>query len=679
MKKISTVVLGLMFSATISAQTQKGNLQRGEYFLYCHMNDAGPAWTSYALSRDGIHYHDLLLGDSVFSDAVAAPVERRSRDAFICRKHDGSGYLMVLTDMDASNASRDRMGKKETWDNYAISLLTSNDLLHWQSKSYDYRKGLSIFCDGDKRDQSVYRDWSTINRVWAPQIMWDDEYVWPDGKRGGYMVYYSMWNRAEEKYDRMYYSYADESFTRLTQPKLLFDWGYATIDADINWVSADGKWHMMIKKEGGKPGLFTATSSHLTGPWSEPVEDDYVSFEGNKKCEGVSAFQLPGKQTWMIGYIEYSSRPRNYRLCEADENMRNFRNPKNIEGVDRPQHGSFMRITREEYDRLQAWSDGYELARMSPNRSNPVIPGLYADPEILYSEKDGKYYLYPTTDGAEQWQNHDFRCFSSFDMKTWHYEGVIFDLQRDCSWADSRAWAPCIIEHKSGSARKAKYKYYYYFVADGKIGVAESDSPTGPFRDALGRPLIAERPTGVKGGAVIDPDVFLDPKSGKYYLYYGNGFLAACELGKDMKSIRHTDIVIPREQKSAYAYNEGAYVFYRNGLYYFTWSEQDTRSKNYRVRYAISDSPVALVRNGQPAKVEREVLLQKDPSLQIYGTGHHAVINRPGTDEWYIVYHRFQRPAALKLDWSAGYNREVCIDRLEFNADGTLKTVRPSL
>ena len=88
-----------------------------------------------------------------------------------------------------------------------------------------------------------------------------------------------MLNRAEEKYDRMYYSYADKSFTRLTKPRLLFDWGYATIDADINFLPADDLYHMMIKKEGGKPGLFTSTAPSLTGPWSLPVDDDYVDFE----------------------------------------------------------------------------------------------------------------------------------------------------------------------------------------------------------------------------------------------------------------------------------------------------------------------------------------------------------------------------------------------------------------
>ena len=341
---------------------QPGNFQKGDYgYLYCHMNDAGPAWTAYALSRDGFHYHDLIGGDSVFSDAVMAPVERRSRDAYLCRKHDGSGYLMAITDMEATDGSRKRLGKKETWDSYAISLLRSDDLIHWQSTSFDFRKGLSIFCDPES--ESVYKDWSTINRVWAPQIMWDETYRWPDGRQGGYFVYYSMWNRNEEKYDRIYYSYADETFTKMTQPRLLIDWGYATIDTDINWVEADQQWHLMIKKEGGKPGLYTATAKQLTGPWSLPVEDDYVSFEGNKKCEGVSAFQLAGDSTWVIGYIEYSSRPKNYRLCLADKYMRNFHSPRNIQGVSRPQHGSFLRITKEEYDRLQDWSDNIEAQK----------------------------------------------------------------------------------------------------------------------------------------------------------------------------------------------------------------------------------------------------------------------------------------------------------------------------
>ena len=660
-----------------------GNYQTGDYgYLYCHMNGMGPAWTAYALSRDGFHYHDLLNGDSIFSDAVMTPVEGRGRDAYICRKHDGTGYLMVLTDLDASDRSMRRLGKGEKWENYAISLLHSDDLIHWESKSFDFRQGPSIFCDPEA--PSVYKDWSKVMRVWAPQVMWDNSYTWPDGRKGGYMVYYSMLNRAEEGYDRIYYSYADESFTQLTQPRLLIDWGYATIDTDINWVAADSSWHLMIKKEGGTPGLFTATAKSLTGPWSLPVDDDYVSFEGKKKCEGVSAFQLAGDSTWVIGYIEYST--HTYRMCLADEHMRNFRDPRNIEGVNRPQHGSFLRLTKEEYDRLQAWSDAYEREHMAADRENPVIVGLHADPEALYSEATGRYYIYPTTDGAEGWRSHDFRVFSSTDLRTWADEGVIFDLQGDCAWADWYAWAPCIIERKEGKG----YKYYFYYVAEGKIGVAVADAPTGPFRDALGRPLLSSVPEGVKGGQVIDPDVFRDPASGKYYLYWGNGFLACSELGDDMTSIRETKVLISREDKRKFSYNEGVYVFARPDakgrmLYYFMWSENDTRSKSYRVRYAISDSPTALVRDGQPvAAAERDIVLQRSDADRIFGTGHHAVLQLRDAkgkpkDEWRIVYHRFQRPDAEKRDWSAGFYREVCIDPLEFNADGTIKPVKPSL
>ena len=329
-----------------------GNPQKGGNYLYCHMSGRGQ-WTAYAVSRDGEEFHDLIGGDSIFSSRELAAIEGGTRDAYICRKHDMSGYLMVTTDM--NNSATKRLGKKETWDNYGINLLTSDDLIHWKSTTFDFRKGLDIFSDTkteNDRERSAYKDWTTINRVWAPQIFWDSEYKWPDGRKGGYFIYYSLWNRDEEAYDRMYYSYADESFTTLTQPRLLFDWGYATIDADINYVPADGKYHMMIKKEGGKPGLFTSTCNSLTGKWPEPDSTDYVNFEGKKKCEGVSAFQLEGEDTWRIAYIEYSSRPRNYRICKADKYMRNFSEPKNIIGVAAPQHGSFMRITDEEYERL---------------------------------------------------------------------------------------------------------------------------------------------------------------------------------------------------------------------------------------------------------------------------------------------------------------------------------------
>ena len=130
------VAVLLMVPATVAAQEKKGNFQKGDYgYLYCHMNDRGRAWTAYALSRDGMHYHDLLNGDSVFSDSEHARIEGATRDAYIFRKHDGTGYLMLCTDMNVGAFKR--LKKQAEWDNYGIDLLRSDDLLHWESVTFD--------------------------------------------------------------------------------------------------------------------------------------------------------------------------------------------------------------------------------------------------------------------------------------------------------------------------------------------------------------------------------------------------------------------------------------------------------------------------------------------------------------------------------------------------------------
>jgi len=475
MKRLHLLLTLLALALTMTGQ----NPQLGDYgYLYCHMNGNGRAWTAYALSRDGFHYHDLLHGDSVFSDAEHARIEGATRDAYIFRRHDSTGYLMLCTDMNVGAFKR--LNKQAEWDNYGITLLRSDDLIHWESTSFDYRKGPAIF--SNPKAKSVYKNWATINRVWAPQAVWDPTYRWPDGRKGGYFVYYSMWNRAEEKYDRMYYSYANEDFTELTQPRLLFDWGYATIDADINWLDSDRQWHMMIKKEGGQPGLFTSAAKKLTGPWPEPVADDYVNFEGKKKCEGVSAFQLAGDDEWTIAYIEYSSRPRNYRLCKADKFMRNFREPRNIEGVSGPQHGSFLRLTKAEYDRLEEWSNS-----------------LTQDLSPLTS------HLSPLTDGwlfsrdKRQWQTvsvpHDWAISGPFDKK-WDLQVVAIEQNGETT--------PTEKSGRSGSLPWIGEGHYKrnIFIPAGFSGHAE---------------LLFD-------GAMAEPTVYVDGRKAGYWAYGYNAF-----------------------------------------------------------------------------------------------------------------------------------------------------------
>lgn len=306
---------------------------------------------------------------------------------------------------------------------------------------------------------------------------------------------------------------------------------------------------------------------------------------------------------------------------------------------------------------------------------NPILPGFHADPEVLYSRKTGKYYIYPTTDGVAGWGGHTFNVFSSTNLKKWKDEGTIIDVKTDqVKWADGNAWAPCIEEKRING----KYKYFFYFSANSKegkgkqIGVATSDSPTGPFTD-LGHPIVTTSPVG--RGQQIDVDVFTDPKSGKSYLYWGNGYMAVAELNEDMTSLKEgtTVVLTPKGGTlDTYAFREASYVFYRNGLYYFLWSVDDTGSPNYHVAYGTSSSPTG------PIEVAKDpIVLIQDAKNEIYGPAHNSILQIPGKDEWYIVYHRINKNFLNKQDGS-GYHREVCIDRMMFNEDGTIRRVVPT-
>ncbi|MDG4792315.1 family 43 glycosylhydrolase [Micromonospora sp. WMMD1082] len=284
----------------------------------------------------------------------------------------------------------------------------------------------------------------------------------------------------------------------------------------------------------------------------------------------------------------------------------------------------------------------------------PVIPGLFADPHL--TTFNGRYYLYPTTDGYASWSGTYYKAFSSTDLVNWTDHGVILDHGPDVSWADNSAWAPAIATRNG--------RYYLYFsggAATGntakQLGVAVADTPTGPFRDALGQPLIR---SGQFSGQAIDPMVFTDD-DGQSYLYWGQGAARVVRLNPDMISFDPAQVRVITPP----GYNEAAFVFKRNGIYYFMWSENDTRSEDYRVAYATGSSPLG-------PWTTRGVVLQKRPDIGIKGPGHHSVVRAPGTDTWYVAYHRFAVPAGN------GTNREVAIDRMEFNADGTIRPIVPT-
>ena len=326
-------------------------------------------------------------------------------------------------------------------------------------------------------------------------------------------------------------------------------------------------------------------------------------------------------------------------------------------------------------------TSGVSLA-WSQATTNLSQQGWYADPEIHVFA--GEYWVYPTSsDPNTKLQDPasfnplqqklregsvvhpvyllhtSLDAFSSRDLVHWTKHADVLDV-KNVSWAAYAIWAPTAI-HMNG-------KYYLFFAANdiqkkdrfpGGIGVAMSDNPGGPFVDAIGKPLIGEFHNGAQP---IDPFVYQDDDGSIYFYYGGQGHCNVASLAPDLKS------VIPMKDGELYKeitpehYVEGPFVIKRKGVYYFMWSEGDWGDSTYGVAYAKSTSPTGpFVRAGK--------ILQTD-SNTANGPGHHSVLQIPGTDEWYIVYHRHP------LGTTGANQRVIAIDRMYFDAEGNIEPVK---
>lgn len=266
---------------------------------------------------------------------------------------------------------------------------------------------------------------------------------------------------------------------------------------------------------------------------------------------------------------------------------------------------------------------------------NPIVQTWYtADPApMVYMDT---LFLYTSHDEDNTRNNFytmdDYKLFWTVDMVNWTERGTVL-AGRDFSWFTDNAWAPQAIPRNG--------KIYLYVPLNNntgaKIGVAVSDNPTGPFKDAVGRSIAAE------GAMAIDPTVFIDD-DGQAYLYWGNGNLRMVRLKEDM--ITPTGSVSSRIPLEGFI--EGPWFYKRGSIYYMVYS-----GSGQRISYATSNSPTG------PWNFKGFIF--GNPNI---GTNHPGVVDYKGHS--YMFYHNGALPGG------GSFRRSVCVEEFNYGADGSI-------
>jgi beta-xylosidase len=286
---------------------------------------------------------------------------------------------------------------------------------------------------------------------------------------------------------------------------------------------------------------------------------------------------------------------------------------------------------------------------------NPIITNMFtADPApLIYNDT---VYLYTGHDTASveatNYKMPDWYVFSSADMVNWTNHGTCLSPQT-FSWATGDAYAAHCI-HRDG-------EFYWYVSTFHKsdenskggaaIGVAVSDRPTGPFKDAIGKALIVnEMTTDMKHGwDDIDPAVFIDD-DGQAYLFWGNGSCKWVKLKGNMTELDGSITVFRPEH-----YIEGPWVYKRNGLYYLVYAGAGTKPE--MIEYCTATNP-------EGPWTYRGIIQENVPNSF---TTHPGIIDYKG--KTYFFYHNGSLPTG------GSYRRSICVDYMYYNPDGTIQKV----
>ena len=624
MKKKFLIGLSLLASVAMRGETKQVTQNEFEGYLFAYFEGGGNIMKQeqlrFALSNDGINWRALNENRPIIaSDTISE--SGGIRDPHILRGEDGKFYL-VATDM---------FTHKYGWgSNPGIVMLKSDDLIHWTHSKINLAKNFP------KKFGDAY--W-----VWAPQTIYDK-------KAKKYMIYFTL-QRNDRKSLITYYAYANKDFTGFeSDPKILFSAQFGSIDSDI--IYKDGVYHHFYKgntkdKNGKeiKNGIQQATSKSLKGKWKEDFK--YLdAYAGKIVVEGSSVFKFNGREEYALMYDMYSSGRYEY---QTSTDLYNFSEPKAFTKNFYPRHGSVISLTKEELQRLQEkW--GYVVEYEFESKGNPIIRHQYtADPAVLV--KNDTLWLFAGHDHAGNQSGYhmrDWLLFSTTDMKHWKEHPVPLTID-EFKWAASK-------QAYAGHVAERNGKYYWYVSTNWcGIGVAVADKITGPYKDALGKPLLTNKDcfASSHSWACIDPAIFIDD-DGQPWITWGN---RECYIAKLKDNMIEIDGEIKQIKfNEAHPFTEAPWIHKYNGKYYLTYASEWPE----KIAYAVAD------------KIDGPYEM-KGIISEIAGnsnTTHPAIVNFK--NQWLFFSHNGG------LHNGTSYSRSIIAEPMEYDAEGNIQKIHPS-
>ena len=617
MKRIVFSVLAVVVSLQASAQEMSG-------YLFAYFEGSGDTnlmeQLRFAVSEDAQNWYALNENRPIIaSDSISE--SGGIRDPHILRGENGC-YYIVATDMHVFDP-------KQGWgSNPGIVLLKSKDLINWTHAKINLSK------DWSEHFGDAY--W-----VWAPQTIYDR-------KARKYMIYFTL-QRNDRKTLITYYAYANKDFTAFeSEPKVLFEAKYGSIDNDI--IYKDGVYHLFYKgntKDANgkefKNGIQQATSKKLTGPYKEDFE--YIdAYAGTRThVEGSGVFKCG--EEYILMYDLYSSGRYEF---QRSKDLKTFtKEPESFRKDFFPRHGTVMSVTADELERLQQkW--GYVLKHEFESNGNPIIRDKHtADPAVLV--EGDTLWLFAGHDAAGNQSGYvmkDWLLYSTTDMKHWTEYPSPLRID-DFKWADSKqAYAGHVARGKDG-------RYYWYVSTNWcGIGVAVSDKITGPYKDALGKPLLTNKDcfASKHNWACIDPAILIDD-DGTPYIIWGNKECYYAKLKDNMIEIDGDvhQIDVPR-------FTEAPWMHKYKGKYYLTYASEWPE----KIAYAVADhigGPYT------PMGIISEIAGNSN-------TTHPAIVSFKG--QWFFFSHNGGLPDGTS------YSRSIIAEPMSYDKDGKINVIPPT-